>query len=237
MSYVLYDGEGYVADVASNSGWTRFVGWMESRAGEETAKLLEAGSTQVPAEVAGELFLLKRDDPPGDPEIASVLDELLAGAQRARGDVLVVTDAAGIEVEQDRDDADDYSSVRELIMSAETPEELMLINLQDFNLSEQDRADLGSLLLMQRTVLGGSEATPTTPPPADNRLGDWNPEELEIEEPAEPPPEENELPSIGTRLTDWNDDTAQVEDSRARFNDWGPDSVRLIRTRRTEGES
>lgn len=80
MSYIAYDANGYLGEVASITGWSDFIAWGELQGGE-IAKLSHDGISSKPTALAKEIA---NRMPLGDDsaeEVRAALETLTAKAQ------------------------------------------------------------------------------------------------------------------------------------------------------------
>ena len=91
MSLSVYDCEGFVADVASNAGWSKYAAWARGQGGA-LADLAKDGWSEEVEPLQKQMGATT----PTEPDLASVHAALLAAARKADG-VVVVTDGVGLE--------------------------------------------------------------------------------------------------------------------------------------------
>ena len=90
MGYYLYDGEGYVGDLASNQGMDDFAAYIDQYAGEYLKQLVEDGYVPISEELIAEVAAIPEPD---DPALRATWENFVVMLDRC-SDVAIISDGA-----------------------------------------------------------------------------------------------------------------------------------------------
>jgi hypothetical protein len=90
MGYYLYDGDGYVGDLASNQGMDDLAAYIEQQAGEHLQHFVEEGWVPISGELIAEIAAVPVPD---DPDLRGMLVNLKIMLGQCK-DVAIISDGA-----------------------------------------------------------------------------------------------------------------------------------------------